>query len=129
MAHVRGDPVIGGHFVLRKVGCKLGEGYDVRSTAGVVRADIIIVEKWVMLLHIETIRRIANIAGGRHTLHIGLPGTTTCLYLICEIGSILKAGGAIAGNTEGASSCQGHVVWKARMSNGIVLCCKTVGTY
>ena len=100
-----------------------------RGTASVVRADIIIVEKWVMLLHIETIRGIANIAGGRHILHIGLPGTTTCLYLICEILGMLKAGGAIAGNTKGASSRQSHVVRQARMSNSIVLCCKTVDAY
>src|SRR5437899_11520648 len=104
MTHVRGDPDIGGWLVAREVGCKLGEGYDMRGTAGVVRADIIIVEKWIMLLHIETIRGIASIAGGRHILHIGLPGTTTCLYLVCEILGMLKAGVAIAGNTKGACS-------------------------
>src|SRR5437879_5519458 len=115
MTHVGGDPYIVGQVIVSKVCGKLRKGNDMGSTTARIQTNIVIVQKRVMLLHVEAIPGIANVAGRRHTLHIGFPGTTACFYLISQIGSTLKTGGAIFAQTKSVSSGECQVVGKAGM--------------
>src|SRR2546421_8674789 len=99
------------------------------NTTAVVQTNIVIIQKRVMLLHVEAIRGIANVARRRHTLHIGLPGATACFYLISKIGSVLKTGGTIFAQTKSVSSGECQVVWKAWMCNSIILCRQSIATH
>ena len=129
ITHVRGDPDIVGQMVVSNVCSKLREGNDMGGTTSRVQANIVIVQKRVMLLHVEAIRGIASVARRRHTLHIGFPGTTTCFNLIGQIGSMLKTGGAIVAQTKSVSSGECQVIGKAGMCNSIILCRQSVGTH
>src|SRR2546423_3124409 len=120
VAHVGGDPDEIRHLTAAHVDPEQGERDDVGGTAGRVVADVVVVHERVVL-HRVVARGRAHVAGRRHVFQVGLPGSTTRLHLVGDVGRAHVAGGAVARDPKCAAGGQREVVGQARMRYPVVV--------
>src|SRR5207247_5752805 len=88
-------------------------------SAGRVRPDVVVVDPWVVLLHVGI--GVADEAGRRHALLVGLPATAAGLDLVSEVRGVDPTRGTVAGDPEGTARGEREIVRQAGMTDRIRL--------
>jgi len=119
VADIRLDPDQIGHLPGCKVGIQLGERHDHLLTAVRIQADVIEVDKRIVLLVVTHCTAYETWLG--HVFLIGLPTQPSCLNQISQVRCVNEAICAVGLNPESVAADQCDVIGQAGVADGVVL--------